>query len=780
MLRDYLAKRFASKGTVYWRSIALAILLTCIPITIVSCIGGYVGNRYLIQQYQQNNEIMLRESVRRIDGQFAQLVQYALHMMANPIFKPAIADMNYVDEFEKTQELLDTMSLIENGESLIDQAYLYIPKQNVLLQPLLGLRTLDDPADRAVWNSLMNGDKGIFWTNHLNRPFGRSGSKHAIVMKLPFNGQTSYGALVLYVNPAMLQLNVTPDQAAYVLDGSDVVIGQSDAAKSYPELLPRIMEQLGSTKRTYDSQSRFQIRADHEQFLMNAVSFEKMNRIWTFVTGTPSSKVTAPNSAYTHVVVVYWIVSLIAALGLSWFASNRFYQPFRKVMDLVRDGKTDEDADPSDEMAYIEAKWQQYRFANESLQSRLDQSTPKVREALINQFVLGQAAHLSETEMIEKLRALQLDVTGCLFSVVVCQLHGLDGHKAPLTEKDSQLITYAAINIVGEMSEASAAYVHTLDLLDGSIAAVLIFPETSAMDDARDELLRLGGDMLRTLEHVLRMPSTIVVNGPASLWMDIPYLLEQSRKALSYRTFTSESQLLDATAVLEQANPEVDFPYDLEQEFTHTLNLGLEREAADILERFVTALKNEGAPEWVVHQGLMRLKSSLYRSMLQSGHNPYALFDGVQLEEELRTLRDAEACIQWFGKRVIRPYIDMLSKSYQHAMKDIVDQVLATIHDNYMCDISLETFAMEAGVSVSHLSKAFRQMTGSNYIDYLTALKIGRCKKLLLTTDLKMNEIAKSVGYQPPYFNRMFKKLEGMTPGQYRLQFSETKLGKAE
>ncbi|KAF9117144.1 hypothetical protein BGX30_005710 [Mortierella sp. GBA39] len=682
MLRDYLAKRFASKGTVYWRSIALAILLTCIPITIVSCIGGYVGNRYLIQQYQQNNEIMLRESVRRIDGQFAQL-------------------------------------------------------QNVLLQPLLGLRTLDDPADRAVWNSLMNGDKGIFWTNHLTRPFGRSGSKHAIVMKLPFNGQTSYGALVLYVNPAMLQLNVTPDQAAYVLDGSDVVIGQSDAAKSYPELLPRIMEQLGSTKRTYDSQSRFQIRADHEQFLMNAVSFEKMNRIWTFVTGTPSSKVTAPNSAYTHVVVVYWMVSLIAALGLSWFASNRFYQPFRKVMDLVRDGKADEDAHPSDEMAYIEAKWQQYRFANESLQSRLDQSTPKVREALINQF-------------------------------------------APLTEKDSQLITYAAINIVGEMSEASAAYVHTLDLLDGSIAAVLIFPETSAMDDARDELLRLGGDMLRTLEHVLSMPSTIVVNGPASLWMDIPYLLEQSRKALSYRTFTSESQLLDATAVLEQANPEVDFPYDLEQEFTHTLNLGLEREAADILERFVTALKNEGAPEWVVHQGLMRLKSSLYRSMLQSGHNPYALFDGVQLEEELRTLRDAEACIQWFGKRVIRPYIDMLSKSYQHAMKDIVDQVLATIHDNYMCDISLETFAMEAGVSVSHLSKAFRQMTGSNYIDYLTALKIGRCKKLLLTTDLKMNEIAKSVGYQPPYFNRMFKKLEGMTPGQYRLQFSETKLGKAE
>ena len=41
---------------------------------------------------------------------------------------------------------------------------------------------------------------------------------------------------------------------------------------------------------------------------------------------------------------------------------------------------------------------------------------------------------------------------------------------------------------------------------------------------------------------------------------------------------------------------------------------------------------------------------------------------------------------------------------------------------------------------------------------------MNRCKELPLTTDLRIHEIAEAAGYQPPYFNRMFKKLEGITP----------------
>lgn len=57
---------------------------------------------------------------------------------------------------------------------------------------------------------------------------------------------------------------------------------------------------------------------------------------------------------------------------------------------------------------------------------------------------------------------------------------------------------------------------------------------------------------------------------------------------------------------------------------------------------------------------------------------------------------------------------------------------------------------------------------GMNFIDYVTQYRMNKARELLRNTDMKINEIAESVGYQPAYFIRLFKKAEGLTPGQYR------------
>lgn len=764
------ARKLSSKGIMYWKLSALSILLTCLPITIVSAINWNVGNQYLIKQYQHNNEQLLQDTSRQIDDQITQLIQYSLHMIANPIFKSSIANMNFVNEFEMTLELSDTLDFIENGYPLIDQAYLYIENQNKVMQSTLGLRSLDSPAAASSWKSLMNEDKGIFWTNKLIRPFNKDDSKNAIVMKLPFNSQKPFGALVLYVNPSKFHLNSNSEQISYVLDGEDTLIGQSDASKDYPNALPRIQEFLSANGRSYDSEFHFRLPVDNDVMLMNTLSFWKLGSIWTYVSGTPASAITAPNQPYKQVVLIYWAISLLIALGVSWFASHRMYKPIRKIVDLFKEEKA---KDPSqyNEIEYIEEKWKQHRFAAESLQNQLNVSIPKVREAFINQFVSGQATHLTESEIKEKLLALQLDITDQHFSVIICRPYTLSRDSGPLTARDDQLLTYAAINVLQQLSEPVTSYMHTINFMDSSFAMILIFPSSSSSDELKKQLLQLSTDMIHTLRDVLNMKATIIMNGPTHSWSNVPFLLEQAKKALNYRSFISDSQLLDAELVLEQVNMQSDFPLELEQEFTHTLNLGLEEESVEILTRLVMALQNGGAPEWVVHQVLMRLKNNLYRAMLQSGHNPYALYDGVKLQKELMELHDSNACIHWFRTNIIRPYIEILNKSYEHSIKHVVDQIISTINENYMCDLSLETFASEANVSISQLSKAFRQMTGTNYIDYLTSIKINHCKQLLITTDMKIHEIAKSAGYQPPYFNRMFKRLEDLTPGQYREQF---------
>jgi two-component system response regulator YesN len=65
------------------------------------------------------------------------------------------------------------------------------------------------------------------------------------------------------------------------------------------------------------------------------------------------------------------------------------------------------------------------------------------------------------------------------------------------------------------------------------------------------------------------------------------------------------------------------------------------------------------------------------------------------------------------------------------------------------------------------------------FIDYLTAVRIEKVKELLVSTDEKIVSIAFSVGYnEPNYLSYLFKKREGLSPKEYRMQ-RKAQTGKA-
>jgi AraC-like DNA-binding protein len=101
-------------------------------------------------------------------------------------------------------------------------------------------------------------------------------------------------------------------------------------------------------------------------------------------------------------------------------------------------------------------------------------------------------------------------------------------------------------------------------------------------------------------------------------------------------------------------------------------------------------------------------------------------------------------------------------------LKQLVDGVISFLNAGSSKDVSLELCAEKAGTTPYTLSRAFKQVIGSNFIDYVTDLKLEQAKKLLLESDLRIHEIADRVGYQPSYLIRQFKKSTGLTPGQYR------------
>ncbi|MBO9605064.1 MAG: response regulator [Paenibacillaceae bacterium] len=83
--------------------------------------------------------------------------------------------------------------------------------------------------------------------------------------------------------------------------------------------------------------------------------------------------------------------------------------------------------------------------------------------------------------------------------------------------------------------------------------------------------------------------------------------------------------------------------------------------------------------------------------------------------------------------------------------------------------LDLQTVADGIGISISHLSRCFKEETGVSFLRYLTELRIERAKLALVDPATKIYEVAAIVGFgEYPHFCRMFKKYTGLSPSEYR------------
>lgn len=91
-------------------------------------------------------------------------------------------------------------------------------------------------------------------------------------------------------------------------------------------------------------------------------------------------------------------------------------------------------------------------------------------------------------------------------------------------------------------------------------------------------------------------------------------------------------------------------------------------------------------------------------------------------------------------------------------------------------DISLSLLSQQFHLNPQYISQLFRSEIGVNFLTYLTDIRLDHARKLLISTDLSITDIAMESGYSDyRVFTKVFKKAEGITPSRYRHEFTHTK-----
>lgn len=115
--------------------------------------------------------------------------------------------------------------------------------------------------------------------------------------------------------------------------------------------------------------------------------------------------------------------------------------------------------------------------------------------------------------------------------------------------------------------------------------------------------------------------------------------------------------------------------------------------------------------------------------------------------------------------------------SSTHTKTSIVQAVLTAeqyIHAHYHENISLKGVASLLYLNVSYFSVSFKNITGKNFSEYLTAVRMDQAKLLLQDKTLKINQVARMVGYEDcSYFGKAFRKYTGLIPSEYQKQDEE-------
>lgn len=99
----------------------------------------------------------------------------------------------------------------------------------------------------------------------------------------------------------------------------------------------------------------------------------------------------------------------------------------------------------------------------------------------------------------------------------------------------------------------------------------------------------------------------------------------------------------------------------------------------------------------------------------------------------------------------------------------LIALALEYIESNYNKPIGLTEISEYTRTSENHLSTLFREVTGINFLQYLNSYRINKAIDLLMNDNMNISEVAECCGFPTPsYFTKIFKRLVGIAPRQFR------------
>ncbi|KIL41434.1 hypothetical protein SD70_07270 [Gordoniibacillus kamchatkensis] len=742
-----------------------SLILSVIPVLFLG-IFSYAKSSGMIQRkVNESNAQLLQQTQSRVEQELKAVDNMVIQYANTASVKSAIQKPLTPRDFLEVEDMLQSLRYMKTFEFGIENVFLVSSEQNWLIHND-GLKALAENEHGERLHSYLRDPRLSFWVYETvsGRPY------ISLVKKLPIAYGPTHGMIVVQIPVRYLQTMINLDRREHktmIVDSSGSILTYDDSSApgtdvsrpSYIQTAMKMNEGSGAFNATADKRS------------MRVIYRKSAYNEWMYVTAVSVDDITKDSRTIGWITFLTCLALFVAISAIAMFGSNKMYAPVRKLFQsVVGTAALKENKRRSDEFDFIQERIQSMLKTQKQLSVQVESQIQQLKIFFMQKLFRGEQAahaageHLAEYRFPAEWRRL------CVFALQIDTLSGTRYRK-----HDHDLLMIAVNNIMMELIPPERRY---LPVPVDECQAILLCGKEEEEADFDSFVFQCAETVQRTVKDVLDLQVSIGISRPFRELRQTPKAFREGVEALKYRIRFGHGIILRIEDVLHGQTLRPLYPSRIASELCDAVRMADRETAVQRLHQFMQDIAAMDLSPRYYELFLSRLLTELLRLAEDSGPAMKALLaEERSLFGQMFAAKTMQEMEEWFAATVVEPIVDHFDKRNESQVKLLSDEIAAVIHRNYDTDLTLESCAALLHYHPSYIKRVFRKGKGVSFSDYLSMHRMAMARKWLVETDMKVSEIAERLRYNNSQnFIRHFRKVEGITPGEYRKR-SELQVG---
>ncbi|MCU6709895.1 AraC family transcriptional regulator [Paenibacillus sp. J5C_2022] len=755
------------------RLMVISIFVGAIPVLALGSFSYYLFMDRVEDQVDQRNSQLLTETQMRLE-QLYTTIDFSLTQLANSTLLQDSTEWDYSSHhFQSFNELSSQLYRMQTMEMGISNVF-YVSFAKGWLLDNHGAFLLSEHADRDLYVGYRERNEKSFWvtqqerTNTAVKEGVRSESDIAavtLVKRTPLHAMKPTGMLGVQIPRYEIERRLSSDDnrdARLLIDADLHILAASESFTSQWNQLPAEFAALIKGTVQPGSPATFKFDNSH----LAVVSRSAYNN-WYYVSVYSNAEIAKDAGSIRNTMFLTCFLVLLLTLLIAMAMNRRFYKPIRKLYDSavrLSDSQTD---NKYNEIELIEARLESLMETQHGKDEFIAGQVSQLRDLFLFKLLIGEV-NPAEAEARSAYYRLNAEWKQCCIVSLLIS----NWKRSRYRESDRDLMMMAVKNVMGELIPAS----NSLPVVTiGQCQVIVVGSMHETSKQFREYVESLIVMIRAAVERYLGLDAIFGISRSIHSLKEASRAYLEATEALKQKSVIIEQSFFFFEDLTPDRMVRIKYPAALEKALIEAIEENDHEQARESLRLISRYLLEANVSYRELQLYLVRLLVTLLTDSLDSEEFLFQLLnDQKTIFDQLFELNSLDEIESWIVGKVLTPFIQWREEQSQKQYYIITEQMRRIIHEQYKTDLTLEACAEQLKYHPDYLRRVFRKGTGVSFSDYLAQHRLSISKELLENTDWTILDIAQQLNFQNSQnFIRYFKKMVGITPGQYRQSLRE-------